>query len=345
MPRETLSVRDGRPEDEPAVWALLQRTFGPRSVEMFEWRYHHAPFPTLMLVLCDENGTIMGCGGMVFLPGWIDGRPVEFGRGGDLAVAHPGRGDGKLLLTALMESGAGRVRYAFPAEHASKLVATVARHPRLGRLPQWVRWATPGALAESRGRGLPSPVSGLVGLVLSAVRTVAGWPRSLTIKPLSEPGPEIDVLAREAASFAPCIMKRDAAFFRWRWLAQPGRQWHLSAAHDGSGRLRGVVVYGVQADRLHGGRPVGRVVDLLAHDATAARVLVDHAARWLESAGCVMTLCDLSDPRHWSGRALIRAGFLPRGEGAAFHATGGPGYESVNLRSNWYLTMGDTDLV
>lgn len=344
MPGETLSVRDGRPEDEPAVLALLQSAFGPRSVEMFEWRYHHAPFRTAMLVLCDHNGAIMGCGVGAYPPGWVDGRPAVFSQYGDLAVAHRGRGWGQLVAAAMHERAVGTVRYNFPAEHASKLVAAVG-HPRAGRLPQWVRWATPGALAESRGRNLSGPVGSLVGLLLSAVRTLAGRPRSLTIEPLAEPGPEIDVLAEEAASFAPCVLKRDAAFFRWRWLTQPDRQWHMSAAHDARGLLRGVVVYGIQTDWLHGGRPVGRVVDLLAHDATATRVLVDHAARWLERAGCGMTLCDLNDPRSWSDRALIRAGFLPRGEGAVFHANGGPGYESANLQSNWYLTMGDTDLV
>ena len=322
---------------------LVSRTFGERPVDLLRWRYETGPWRTDRIVLWDEYGEAVGFLGAVFGECWIDGRDATVSVHGDLLVdGHRGQGGGSMLLETALARDPCEARYAFPAGSAASLIGRFGT-PLKGKLQQWVRWLSPSAIATSRGR-LPRSGRSLVAVVLQAVSLLAGTHRRWEVTRITDPGEEVDDLAARSAAFARCILRRDAAYLRWRWLDQPGGRWTMLGVRDGDGRLRGITVEGMKEGEMHGPSPVGRIGDLLADGPTATRVLLDAATRTLESNGCGIVLLDLNDPRPWSRSACVRAGFLPRGRGPNVHLAGLPGSDAARDLDSWYLTLGDTDL-
>lgn len=336
-----LSVRAYEPGDAPRVEELVSRAFGARSDEMLRWRYEHGPGRSERLVLCGEDGTVIGFAGAVYGPGWVRGRPVSIRVIGDLVSEQRGRGGGRTLIEHLIALRGSDVHYAFPRESIAELVTRAGRTPLEGRLPQWVRWVTPAGLAASRDR-LSTPARAAARVTLTAINGLSGRPRRWSVAPI-EPTEEIDTLADQSASFARCILRRDAAYLRWRWLDQPGGRWTLLGVRDGSRRLRGIAVAG-RKDDPDAGAGVGRIPDLLADGPVAIRTLLDGAVRRLAGLGCGTVLLDVHDRRPWAPRAYRRAGFLPRGRGPNVHLAARRGLEVARELDNWYLTLGDTDL-
>jgi hypothetical protein len=87
------------------------------------------------------------------------------------------------------------------------------------------------------------------------------------------------------------------------------------------------------------------IVDLLARDARTTRALLLHAARELRAQGHSGVWLPYHDPRPWTRRALIRAGFLPRRSDRVIFAgllSERAGAEVEQLGS-WSRTYGDTD--
>jgi hypothetical protein len=167
---------------------------------------------------------------------------------------------------------------------------------------------------------------------------------SSPVELLVDPGPELDRLAAVSAGFAPCVRARDAAYVRWRWLEQPGASWTLTCVRGPGGALRGFASFGVE--ELATGRR-GRVVDLLAVDGEATCSLLRDASSRLAAEGCGYVLFECADPRPWSRRAFLRAGFLPAPSETNVTTkslTDAAGSLPERLES-WYLTSGDTDAV
>lgn len=306
---------------------------------MLRWRYEEPPSGADRLVLCEEDGEVVGFIGIVYGGCFIDGRAASVSVYGDLLVDGPrGRGGGRLLREEARSRDRADARYAFPKESLATWIETT---PHRGRLRQWVRWLTPEGVSASR-QGLPRWLR-TAALALPSTLSWGPRGRSWTVAPVPDPGAEVDDLAARSAGFARCILRRDAAYLRWRWLGQPGGRWIVLGAWDGAAQLRGWIVVGRREGEVREAG-VGRVVDVLADGGAAARALLDAATRALRSAGCGVVLLHLNDPRRWSALACLRAGFVPRGRGPNLHLWSRPGAEAAGEPGSWYLTLGDTDL-
>ena len=334
--------------DEDAVVALLERCFDrPRDRRRRRWQVRGPATGWSRPWVLEQRGEIIGHAGIHAFASFVDRTRCEIVLAADLAVAPEHRGGGlvELMRTTLESVNERRMpMIAFPND----AVVEYGRRrdfPALDRLPQWVRWLTPAGFAASRetptGRLLApfaAPAMAAVGLV----GTGAG-PR---VEPLDELGEEVDELAAESATYAPCIRVRDADYLRWRWVEQPGSRWRLLAARGRDRRLLGLAVVGADPDTTHGGAPVGRIPDLLARDGAATAALLRAAAAETRRGGCSIAAFDYLDPRPWARSACRRAGFVERGVGPSV-LTGGtvlpPGHPA-RAHLSWYLTRGDSDL-
>ena len=231
------------------------------------------------------------------------------------------------------------INFGVVNERSSHVMGRYAGTVTMGRVERWVRFRSRGVTQASPIRSVATAGERLYGATLS-------WSRpSMKVEDLAIPSPEVDDLARESASFAPCIRVRDSAYLRWHWLEQPGEGWRIRAVRDADGGLSGFAVSGTRLQSGYSYRH-GVIADLLARDAETTRALLLDAWSELVGSGCQSVSCDYLDPRTWSRRAMFRSGFRPRPPGplvACGSLSSAAGTEVARLDS-WYLTHGDTDI-
>jgi hypothetical protein len=319
-------VRDYEDGDEVVLRALFADAFGTdRSVEAWHWWNFEGPGGQPFIRVLVAEGEVVGHLGNVYFSTFLgSGRLGRVSQGGDLMIRRDWRGRGLHPLLSLYGSANEPdydVKLSFPIDKVRDRIQTREADAVMpGTLPQWVRW---------------HPVARVASLV--------GGRGSFTT--VEAPGPEFDTLAASSSSFAPCLRVRDAAYVKWRWLENPNGRWTVTALRrPGDGSLLGWVVYG-----HHSLEPAsrGRIVDLLAPDFGTARRLLLHAGAALHAGGSSVVTMELLDPRPWMRRACLAAGYLERGIGPNIALRKiRPELRSVAADiGNWYLTMGDTDLV
>jgi hypothetical protein len=345
-------ARSYEPGDEVVIQELFELCFpgSRRSLERWRWRFLAAPEQSDMLMLertDTDPPTVVGHTALERGRFWIDGRERPVVTGADLML-HPGHRGNRLTvylwkpLVSLYEEV--DVNLAFPAEITVHIAGNRLRGvapTMLGRLPQWLWWGSVAAVRRDRP-SMPWPAAAAL---VAACRGSAWAARSTKVRVElisaadldGNVGGELDELADSSARWAPCIRRRATTYLRWRFCGDPEREWSIAVARDAAGALTGYVAYG------HVGGD-GRIADLLAADARSQRVLVAHALRAL---GRSRSSLELLDPRPWSDGSVRRTGMLRRGEGPEvmiMHAA--PAVkETAEVRSSWYLTIGDSDHV
>jgi GNAT superfamily N-acetyltransferase len=289
----------------------------------------------------ESDGRVVGCAAHVPVSVWVDGHRLRLAIGCDLIVIpeYRGQGGSRRLVEAFFASEHGfDVNLGVVNESSSHVLGRHAGNVSIGRAPVWVRFRT-------RGASRTAPLRAALTLAERLYGAVASWPQpSIAVEDLPLLGPEVDELARESASFAPCIRVRDAAYLRWHWLEQPGASLRVRAVREAEGGLRGVAVVGA---RDGPDRRVGMVVDLLARDQATTRALLVDAWKLLAAEGCPRVTCVYLDPRPWARRALLRAGFRRSSAPGPWLAGGAHSSRArgkVEQLDRWYLTYGDTDI-
>lgn len=320
----------------PGDAAEIVEVVPTRTLDYLAWRFGEAPGPVVQLVL-EADGRVVGHMGHVGFATWVDGERVLLGQGGDTVVRKGFQGPfgmKQLVQGFLAGEHPYALRQNFPTERAAVLMERFGGGSVIGRVPHAAR--------GGRGAGTPGP-RGVALRVASGTASalLAAPPSRLNVDDLGEPGDEVDALAAASRSFARCIRIRDAAYVRWRWLDPRSGDWRLRAARDRRGRLRGWAAIG--EDPWSAG--FGIVADVLAADAAALRALLRDAYRQLAGRGLASVVVPLHDPRPWSRRAVLGAGFLPARPGVrvtckVLDARLGSGPESL---ASWYLTAGDAE--
>jgi GNAT superfamily N-acetyltransferase len=333
-----LTVRLGREQDEVELVELYEAVFGRRSLEVWRWLFRFGPEGAARMDVLVHGERVAGC--ITHLPAsaFVEGQARRLAIGCDLMI-HPdvrGQGGARMLVEAFLASDHGfDVNLGCVNDASGHVMGNQAGTVTMGAVPSWVRSVRRGA--RSRLRAAPATVAAVCARLTSRRGT------SMVVEELETLGAEADDLALASASFAPCIRARDADSLRWHWLERPDRRFRARAARDGSGALRGLAVLGM--DDAPSGRS-GAIVDLLAHDYTATRALLDDAWAVLGGEGCRSVSCVYSDPRPWSRRAMLHSGFRPGPPGPSLAA--GPLSdrvgEVVSRMDAWYLTYGDTDI-
>jgi N-acetylglutamate synthase-like GNAT family acetyltransferase len=330
-------VRMSRPGDEDAIIALLASVFPrSRSRELWSWACEQAPDGPADVRVLEFEGRVVGCVVHVPASAWVEGKRLRLGIGGDLAIAPEcrGRGGSKLLIQGIHSTAHPfDLNFGVVNPRSSHVTGQYLGTEALGIVPRWTRFRTRGTRRGPLLRAAVSFAERRYGSVASFLRP------EIAVRDLELPGPEVDALAHESASFAPCIRVRDAAYLRWHWLEQPGRAWRIRSVRCGDDELAGFCVICAE------GR-VGRIADLLARDYATLRALLLDAWDCLVAEGCDSVSCLYLDPRPWATRAFIRSGFRRTRDRPTIAC--GPLSPStpdiVKRLESWYVTYGDTDI-
>jgi hypothetical protein len=340
-PVAKLTPRPFREGDEGAVIEMFRVVFGRElSLEEWRWRYRGGPHgPAHIYVLESETGLV---GHGAFVPGeaWVQGERLRVAYGDAMMVLPEYRGVGAagLLIRTIHGSEHGfDLNIGHTNKRSTRVMTQNTGTVALGHTRLWIR-------RHTCNRKWLSPLRNAAALAQRGYAGVAvRLEPSGRIEELEHLGPEIDALAVESATFAPCIRIRSAADLRWRWVEHPHEHWRIRGARERGGRLQGLIVFGV---RQTSDGPEGVIVDVLARDYDTTRALVVDASEALFDDDCQRVLCEHRDPRSWGRRAMLRSGFLPgrRGTFMACGALSPAASGVVEHLGSWYLTTFDTRL-
>lgn len=340
-----IALRDWRPDDEPAVEALWERTFGrARGGQTVAWLFRPGPAGEPVRVVAEHEGRVAAHAGVVPLRFRIDGECV---RGGYsvAAMTDPelqGRGlyvrVGRHLYERMEEAGFAFVA-GFSNARSHRLMTGPLGRTAVRPFPWSVRPIFPG-VAVRGGTASPVPAERVAGLERGRLR----------VRACALDEPALDALEARAGATVEIGAVRDAAFSSWRFASRPDAG-YAAWCVEGPGGLAGWLVQRLLTLR---GLRFAFLVDLLLDPAApdAGPLLLRTAARHARASGAI-GLSALLPGRGPIRRALQRAGFVRVPE--ALHpqiirfSVRGLGRFAGSSRlvdpRAWLLSWSDTDVV
>lgn len=310
---DPVTVRRATPDDVEAVCDLLREVFPDNPKQdprVLRWQYWRNPFgPSASCVAVTEDGGVVGHAGAFATPGRLGGVDVVLGHTADAAVAPGRRGRG--LFTRLATA---RRDAAADADYA--LTITLPNERSLA--PN--RRAGLRVVARARVTGTPTRPEVIARRLHLPTRVVAAATRRLfhartqvrggDLQEVADPGDlddDVDALYERSRSAADNGVRRDAAWFRWRYLEHPDRPYRVVGLRR-DGALHALAA--VRSGRRHG-PPLAYVMDLLARTGGDAARLLREVADRLDDEVAVVAL---ALPGARTGGLLHAAGLrrLPR---------------------------------
>lgn len=200
-----------------------------------------------------------------------------------------------------------------------------ARRAREGRVAGWISGFTARGSARARERR----------------RTEAARVR---VEELRRFPAEVVELSNAVSRRFAFMVRRDARYLDWRFLAGPSRLHRALGLFDGSGAFVGYVV--VQLPRPGEGH--GFLVDVLGRDESVESAAIEAGLAHLESVGASYVEATAVDGSWWAGH-LARVGFVPPRADRHLtvivhvHQPDHPLARAAGEPSSWYLTDGDRD--
>ncbi len=324
MPVETRSYRDG---DELAILELFARSFphSPRSLRHFLWKYRQNPFGNERISLTfDETARLVGHYSGYPVPVRAYGRDLVAHQIGDtmtdVGVRHLGRGPTSIL---------GRTALDFYARFCEGHVAfnfgfNVANIQRF-------------SLRFLRSDRVES-VTYRVAKALPAMPRLQRWARGYQLQLVRETTSEWDRLFERVAGEYRFLVRRDAQYVRWRYLAAPETDYAVVAVRKW-GHLVGWIVFRIRGNRFTWG---DALFDPRFPDAVGV------ALRHVVPTYPVDTIEAWFPPRpHWFHITLQELGFETRPEPQNLSVMCVPfTWPEVldRMRADLYYTWGDSDL-
>ncbi len=268
MPVET---RAWAPGDEAQILDLFARAFphAPRSIEHFDWKYRRNPFGNERISLAfDDEKLIAHYAGYV-VPFFAYGENVLAHQIGDtmtdVSVRHIGRGPtsviGRTALDFYARFCEGRIafNYGFNVGNIQKISLRYLRSDRV------------------------EPVTYRVAPRPHRLRKYARWLRGFQLEIVRDTTPEWDALFERCAGAYRFLVRRDAAYVRWRYLDCPDTKYHVIAIRKWR-RLVGWIVFRIRGNRFVWGDALFDPNDLDAMDAALRHVVpsypVDAVEAW-----------------------------------------------------------------
>jgi len=346
------------PELAGKVTALHRRIWPGAEIgdeAYHRWQYQDNPAgPALAALAADRAaGELIGQFGALPLRMWVDGEERLAALALNVATDEAQRGRGVftalgLAADELMAKASAHLAWALPNESSFPGFVRHLGYSHIGDVPLLVRPVNVRRLVRKR-----LPVPGV-----DVVASLLAWPFAPPLPKAAQPVEGVTVSAVESfderfnALWARVrgrqrvMVVRDARYLEWRFRDVPLRQYQaLLAVADGE-----PAGYAVMRIAQIAGMEAGLLVDFVVAPSNAGeragRALVSEALAWFAGHDLDL-LASLMLPHAPEYRLLRRAGFrsLPRvllpqrfrvvaRDGAAFR----------DLR-NWFLTMGDYDVV
>ena len=358
VPNEALETVVCGPGDRAEQARLFNRCFKKHlGAEELAWRYDRGPHGAAVSLVSRPPGGEGVCGyacspRRVLVRGEDSERSVV-GQTGDVMTdpAWRKRGLFSALDRAAMEEGhrAGwPLAIGFPNRRSAHIFVELG-WKRIGTVRPRAHYLAGGPAARAhrlregrlRAARLPFDVRACrrARRRLRAAGAGAG-----VLRPLERFPESVGALCAEVARAFPLMVRRDAPYLDWRFLASPSGLHRCLGLFDAAGELAGYVV----VQRPRAGEVVGFLVDLLARDARGRAALIAAGLDELERAGATVVEATAIDGSWWEER-LHEAGFLdPKPENHliviaypldAEH----PVARAATDASAWYATDGDRD--
>ncbi|MBU2489628.1 MAG: GNAT family N-acetyltransferase [Proteobacteria bacterium] len=345
-----LILRPYQPGDENQILGLRARVFGdadPVRSKMAAWKWQFADNPAGpgFIHLAEDAGRVKAQYAAIPTRMRVNGREEVFGFSCDTMV-HPNYRKQGLFAAlarecyARMEAQHGvRVVWGFPNEKSMPGFVNRLGWERAGSAPTRLTLPHPALLLSpilrhARGAGDTDALAGPAG--------------DAVIEPVDRFGEEFDALWEQWAPAEGVVQVRDAAYLNWRYLGLADFGYRPYAVRDTRGRLAGWFVirpmplFGAEAMVLADLWPLPPLGDL-------ARAVVQKIRRTAATAGSP-SLVALFPPA-WAGLTR-KLGFLavpdrvsPKKWNLALRRPAGPEASPPADISQWFLSLGDTDIV
>ncbi len=322
---ERIVFRPYTPGDEASILDLFARSFGvSRTLAHWRWKYQQDPFGNERIGLGVEGDRVVSQYAGYVVPFWKDGRELEAHHIADImsdaSARHIGRGP-----TSVFARTAARFYEQFcEGKVAFNYGFSAATSRAFGNRFLGVQTVEPVVV---RVRDNVQPIGRL-----------RRWMSGYDLELLREAGPEFDEFFRRVAPSYDFLVRRDAAYIRWRYLhfSEPG---YFVVAIRKRGRLAGWSAFRVRDDKLVWG-------DALFDEGhpDAVEVLLRHVA-----PSYPVTSIEGWFPRRpsWFDNVLNRLQFRVQQEPNDLALGCAPFTfpDAVNvMRASLYYAMGDSDL-
>jgi hypothetical protein len=327
MPASSVDVRSFVDGDEQAVLDLFARSFphAPRGLPHFDWKYRRSPFGNRRISLAfDQDQRLVGHYAGYPVPFVIEGRTVFAHQIGDTmtdaGVRHIGRGPSSVLGRTALDfyarfcEGQIAFNYGFNVANIQKFSLRFLRSDRV----EPVTFRTRGPLAP--------------------LKRFERWARGYQFELVRHTDAAWDDLFARASPAYRFLIRRDAEYVRWRYLACPDVRYHVIAIRKWR-QLVGWIVYRLEGDRFLWG-------DAFVHPAFPDAI--EAALRHVVPAHHVRVMEAWFPPRPaFFDRLLLELGFVSTPEPQNLSLMCVPfAWTTVveQMRNDLYYTWGDGDL-
>jgi len=332
--KDGLFLRAYRDKDEDAILEMFREVFkADRKIGHWYWKFRDNPFGAYRIAEAFAADRT--------LAGHYSGYPVPFhasaGREflsyqiGDI-MTRPGFRQVGLANTSVLGRLTDYFHHKFCLGSVPFMYGFVAgNHKRFGE--RFLRYTYMS--------GVPYYVLAPAGSRLNVKGRAAAFLSGFSVKPVTEMTPEFDIFFREVSEAYGLLVKRDAAYLKWRYLDCPDNRHTLFAARR-LGRLAGWGVFSRRDDALIWGDALFRK----RTDVRAVRILLDHVLTHLGSDVARIEAWFSPVPRWWT-KLLSDLGFRVIDEPNKLVSGVTIFDRSFSLewiQENLYYTMGDSDL-
>ncbi len=320
----TRPFRDG---DEESILDLFARSFphAPRTRAHFDWKFRRDPFGNERISLTfDDDARLVGHYAAYVVPFRDGNRDLLANHIGDTmtdpAVRHVGRGPTSILGRTALHfyetfcEGKVAFNYGFNVANIQRFSTRFLRADVVEPLTYRVRAPLP-------------PIS-----------RFARWPRGYQLEQVTSAGAELDDFFARVAPAYGFLVRRDAAWLRWRYLEHPDVRYVVIAIRKWR-RLAGWIVFRLRDGRFSWG---DALFDRRHPD--AVEVMLRHVV----PSYPVTEIEAWFPPRPaWFDKILTRLGFETRPEPQNLSLMCVPWTmpeATAAMRERLYYTMGDSDL-
>jgi N-acetylglutamate synthase-like GNAT family acetyltransferase len=365
MNGEKLTIRPSHAADLPAIAALLDRTFGPHTMELrqklWRWRFDENPARAENIpqfLVAERDGKIVGVQGMVPLRMKIRDQVVVASCSCDLAVGAEARSAGiKIKLKAMSRDisplyvstsaneQANRITLALGGREVAtakrRLVKPLSYRGLLSKIWGARQGAFVKAVALVIGIVLGSPLD----LALAAERSFRGGlkPTEVQVEDVIEFDDRFDRFWQVMSREAEIMQVRDSQYLNWRFAHYPfpGIE-SFALVREGQVRGLGVLQQCIDEDGIH----TANILDLLVPigESEIFSALLSECTRRAIKAGAVIMTSQIPTPA-WE-KLYRKQGFWLRDRKfspVTYKNNSDIKDEVFADNRNWYLAMGDGD--
>lgn len=336
MDKATFIIRPYQQGDETAINEMFNEVFHQnRSLEHWWWKYRDNPYGSYKIALAFAPDGILAAhyGGypvkLFFHSDKGEGREFLAYHLGDKMTRREFRGVGfgkDALLTRTFREfqknfgGDAFFGYGFGTHHSLRFGLLFLNYMDVEPVPFWT--ATVEALIKN--------------VQISILRRLL-TPRR--VNKINRPDRQWDNFFLRVAPSYRFLIKRDAEYLKWRYIDRPDRRYFILSVNK-MGRLSGWSVFFRDGSQLIWGDGLFEPYDIESVRLLLARLLKDPYSQGIERV-----VGWFPERPSWWGKILKSLGFEKGQEPSNLHLTGpiNPAWLPM-LRSDFYFTMGDSDL-